>query len=107
MLPNWLQQLAADCTEQERQSLKINNEPLCGHRERMMTHTEYAKRYNCTLAEAIADRDWPMTESECIACFFKEAGRKPTKAEVLDMRPDSDYSVRDAREEFDSMAADW
>ena len=24
MLPDWLQQIAADCTEQERQSLKIN-----------------------------------------------------------------------------------
>lgn len=34
LLPNWLKELAANCTEQERQSLKINREDS----ETMNTH---------------------------------------------------------------------
>ena len=56
-------------------------------------HVLYAAKYNCTIAEAICDRDWPMTEAECVEAFTEAAGRQPTETEVAVMRPDTSESV--------------
>jgi hypothetical protein len=53
----------------------------------------YANRYNCTVAEAIADRDHPATEAQCVAWFREATGRAPTQAEIVEMQPNSQTKV--------------
>lgn len=49
----------------------------------------YANRYNCSIAEAIADRDHPATEETCMEWFREAAGREPTIKEIIAMQPSS------------------
>lgn len=50
---------------------------------------EYAQKYNCSITEAINDRDEPMLEFELVEWFTVAAGRAPTTEEVQEMRPNS------------------
>lgn len=49
----------------------------------------YAEKYDCSIAEAIADRDEPQTREDLISRFFKAAGRVPTENEIKIMHPES------------------
>lgn len=49
----------------------------------------YATNYNVSLAQAIADRDYPATEAEVVEWFVKDLGRLPTADEIRLMHPES------------------
>ena len=55
-LPNWLHELAATCTEQERQSLKINAE------EGKMENVNTVNDLIAALAEALNERNYETLE---------------------------------------------
>lgn len=59
---------------------------------------EYAQEYKCSIAQAICDRDWPMTLDRCKKEFFDAAGREPTPEDIKEMRPDSDESTQSYEE---------
>ena len=65
----------------------------------MNQYQEYAKRYNCSIASAICDRDWPLTESECIQEFKDATGRAPSDAEIAEMHPNTARQVQEFNEE--------
>lgn len=54
---------------------------------------EYAANYGVSVAKAISDRDWPMTEQECRMNFLQAAGREPTEDEMVTMQPDDSSQV--------------
>ena len=57
--------------------------------------TQYAKNYNVSLTKAIADRDEPMNEQECIDAFVESSGgRYPSDLEVREMHPDSEQTIQ-------------
>ena len=51
-------------------------------------YVEYAEQYKCSIAQAIHDRDWPLTREECRTEFLKATGREPDASEMVQMRPD-------------------
>jgi hypothetical protein len=55
----------------------------------------YARKYNCSIATAIADRDFPMTLKECEQHFIESCGRAPTADEIEEMRPSSQAQVQE------------
>lgn len=59
----------------------------------------YAKSYNCTIAEAIRDRDWPLSRAECVADFNEAAGRAPTEDEIETMAPNSARCIAGYRDD--------
>lgn len=65
------------------------------------TFLEYAKNYNCSLTQAIHDRDWPMSREDCVKEFKAAAGRVPTEDEIKEMRPDSQRAIDEERELLD------
>lgn len=100
-IPEWLQQLAADCTEQERQSLKMNSEPHGGHRERMMLdeHDIYKA------AGKNANKIWEIDESEgeylvWLKDGFQIAGHNTTSFAVSE---DDDFEY--VKDQFDAVEA--
>lgn len=61
---------------------------------------EYAKAYQCSIAEAIADRDAPMTLEDCVEAFTEASGRAPSSEEIEIMHPESSaYVFRWIREQ--------
>lgn len=38
--------------------------------------------------KVIKERDWPMSEKQCIEAFERAVGRKPTKKELSEMKPE-------------------
>jgi len=58
-------------------------------------YTRYAQKYNVSIAEAIADRDWPMERHTLIEVFQESTGRAPIESEIKTMRPDSFEQVRE------------
>lgn len=68
----------------------------------MNNYIKYAKQYGCTIAQAIADRDYPMDESQCVKAFIEATGHKPTKEEIKEMQPDSLQAIRQ-----ESVLQDW
>lgn len=56
-------------------------------------YAAYAIRFGVTLAEAIADRDLPLTTEDCAREFFHGCGRQPTDAEMAVMHPESVSAV--------------
>lgn len=56
----------------------------------------YAKRFECSVAEAIGDRDIPMTREQCEERFFESEGRAPTPEEMDLMHPESISEVIEA-----------
>lgn len=61
----------------------------------------YSIRFFVTVAEAIADRDYPATEKELIVLFLESTGRAPTAKEIDTMSPDL---VRTIDEEYQGVA---
>lgn len=57
--------------------------------------SEYAQKYNVSLSEAIGDRDWPMTEDQCVGAFIAVTRRMPTSSDIIQMRPDSQTAIED------------
>lgn len=68
-------------------------------------HRKYAAKYNCTLLEAIADRDWPLTSNE-ISDILTELGILPTAANVAACRPHSDAALAAHRAELAAERAE-
>lgn len=52
------------------------------------------------LESFIRDRDYPMTEIECICVFKAVTGKWPSKDQIAVMRPDSDDATEDYRNEL-------
>ncbi len=55
----------------------------------------YAQQYRCTLAEAIADRDWPADRATLVQWFQEAEGRAPTEDEIETMSPNSHAHIND------------
>jgi len=72
-----------------------------------MTFTDYANEHGVTLAEAIADRDHPMTKHDCIHIFSSEAGRNPTEDELDVMRPDAQHIKTEVNQDLRTEMSDW
>lgn len=62
----------------------------------------YAKNYNVTLAQAIRDRDWPMTKNQCVQAYLEAAGKLPSETEIKEMRPDSQSTIQ-----YQNELQDW
>ena len=67
-----------------------------------MQFLKYAQNNNCTVAKAIADRDWPMNKAQCVAAFIEATGNKPTVQEIIEMCPDGEKTIAD-----ENRLADW
>jgi hypothetical protein len=63
-----------------------------------MSFKQYATQYNCSIAEAIADRDCPMNVQGCIEAFKADTGREPSIDEIETMQPDSQLVMQNQRE---------
>ena len=61
----------------------------------MLNAREYALKYNCSIAQAIADRDWPDDRDACIRWFREAAGRGPTDDEIDIMSPNTQSQIDD------------
>lgn len=59
---------------------------------------QYAQNYDCSVAKAIADRDWPMNQEQCIKAFKEATGQNPTADQVREMSPDSERTVNTERD---------
>jgi hypothetical protein len=59
----------------------------------MNFHKQYAINFNCTVAQAIGDRDAPATLEKCVEWFKEAEQRDPTPEEIQDMRPDTFEAV--------------
>lgn len=69
-----------------------------------MDFLKYASTHNCSVAQAIADRDWPLTRDECAKEFLDVTGKMPTQDEMWEMRPDQDEAVSEyRRQEMDDL----
>lgn len=73
----------------------------------MTMFNDYAEKYKVSIADAISDRDWPMTINECIKAFNDSTGRLPNEQEVQDMRPDNYGVVTKERLQHDMEALGW
>lgn len=61
-------------------------------------------RLYSTLEQSMADRDFPLTELECICIFKQVTGHWPSKAQLQIIAPDKDQATQDYRSE---QAADY
>lgn len=59
---------------------------------------EYSEMYKCSIAEAIADRDYPATLETCVMWFKESTGHNPSANEISIMRPDTAESVSEENE---------
>lgn len=66
-------------------TFKIHDQSI----EARTVYQAYAIRFNCTIASAIADRDFPMTTQECIDVYFESTGNNPNNSEILEMHPET------------------
>lgn len=63
---------------------------------------KYAKTYSCTVAQAIADRDYPMNRQQCIEAFKQATEALPTEEQIKEMSPDGEKAVQS-----ESKLQDW
>ena len=66
---------------------------VCKKYQKETSWAKYANSFNVSLAQAIADRDEPMTKADCIEAFVASCGREPTTLDLEIMRPDSEETV--------------
>ena len=64
-----------------------------------MFETAPPTNYNKHFCEFVSERDFPMTELECICTYKKVINAWPNESEVKAMKPDSDSSTQDYRNE--------
>lgn len=72
-----------------------------------MSFKSYAKQYGCSIAEAIHDRDFPMSEAECVKAFKQDTGLNPSAEDIATMRPDCQSVISSERELMNSEMFDW
>lgn len=64
----------------------------------MNQFVKYAQNYNCSVAQAIADRDWPMNYEQCVKAFKEATGQEPQAADIIQMSPDDERTMREEAE---------
>lgn len=62
----------------------------------------YSQQYQCSVAEAIRDRDWPMNQDQCVKAFKEATGQEPTAADIIQMSPDNARTIRE-----EAQRQDW
>jgi hypothetical protein len=60
----------------------------------------YKRKYNCTTAEAIADRDYPINRNDILMLFYECEKRMPTAQEIETMHPQTDAYIAEYADEM-------